>query len=261
MTMQNQTGAAFRVIFTAKLRPEANRHSALSTLNKVFKLQKQQIQALLQCAPTPIKQSLTEEQANKLSQALWKAGWQSEVEEYEAPYPSAKSVENDEKASKPNLRTIDSDPEKKLKRVTSDDNDCSICVPVAWEEMSNLNLNACIQAGSKSNECYLIVIRQSKSELGDDIALERYASAVTHTGAKGIQEGIVTNEPKVKTIRGAKYALSEMRGVVANTQVYYSIAAYENDVAFYTVYFWCSVASYPQRKNSFELLASSFHLQ
>lgn len=261
MTMHKQNSVAFRVIFTAKLRPEANRHSALNTLNKVFKLQKSQIQALLKCAPTPIKKSLTEEQATKLSEALWKAGWLCEVEEYEnTPYAEVK--ENDaQKAAKPTLRPIDSDPEKKLKRIASDNNDCSICVPVAWEQMTNLNLNACIQAGSKANECYLIVIRQAKSELGDDIALERYASAVTHTGAKGIQDGIVMNEPKLKTIRGEKYAVSEMRGIVATTQVYYSIATYQSDAFFYTLYFWCSVANYPQRKTSFEVLAGSFHLQ
>lgn len=261
MTMHNQNSVAFRVIFTAKLRPEANRHSALNTLNKVFKLKKSQIQALLKCAPTPIKKSLTEDQATKLSEALWKAGWLCEVEEYEnAPHLDVNEGEA-QKTLKPNLRTIDSDPEKKLKRIVSENNDCSICVPVAWETMSNLNLNACIQSGSKASECYLIVIRQAKSELGDDISLERYASAVTHTGAKGIQDGIVVNEPKLKAIRGTKYAVSEMRGIVATTQVYYSIAIYENDIFFYTLYFWCSVASYPQRKASFELLAGSFHLQ
>jgi len=162
---------------------------------------------------------------------------------------------------KPQLRPVDNGQERKLKRLKSDEGDFSICIPVTWEPLSNLNNSACLQVGCQKSESFAIIIRRAKYELGEEVQLEHYASAVTETAAQGIESGIVMTDTQLKGNAGrAVYAASEIRGKVRGTQVYYSLATYDSDVFFYTGYFWCSVVNFPKWKKTFNMLAASFVL-
>ena len=59
------------------------------------------------------------------------------------------------------------------KELASDDGKIKITVTRTWTKLSQLNKQASLQVGNKSNEVYLIVITDTKTDL-DDFTLERH---------------------------------------------------------------------------------------
>ena len=123
------------------------------------------------------------------------------------------------------------------KTVTASDGQSEIIVPRVWQERTDLNDQAEIQAANPLREQYVIVLTESKADFdGLDVDLPAYAEIIRDNFVDSVGVA-VTNEQSL-TIDGNDAIQYELRGIVDDLEVVYWMTGTESEDNYYQILSW-----------------------
>ena len=103
------------------------------------------------------------------------------------------------------------------KEIASDDGKIKVTVPGTWTKLPELNKQASLQVGNKSNEVYLIVITDMKADL-DNFTLEKHHDLTRDRMFQKMKNASAT-EPVSLTIDSHPTLQNELTGTEKGTNV------------------------------------------
>lgn len=133
------------------------------------------------------------------------------------------------------------------KVVTSPDGKTQLTVPGAWEERSDLNEEANLQAGNPVAEQYAIVISESREDFTADMTLENFAKLTQENAKTVIKDGVVS-EPTSLTINGYPVKQFEISGSMQNINAKWIYAIVETPKNYHQIMAWTLASRYEQNK-------------
>lgn len=98
--------------------------------------------------------------------------------------------------------------------------------------------------GSETKENYLIVLMETKEEIASyDLGFEFDAASYGEIAVMSLESGldsynILTKEPKVEKVNGMDCVKYEMEGSLGVVDVFYKLAVFDGEKAFYQVLTW-----------------------
>jgi len=125
-----------------------------------------------------------------------------------------------------------------------------IDVPGNMEITSDLNQEASLQykyfeeVGGEGRENYMIVLMETKDEiesydLDEDFTALSYSAMAVEALRDGLDTyEVLTKSPKVEKVNGLDCVINEMHGSMGDVNVFYKLAVFEGDKAFYQVLCW-----------------------
>jgi hypothetical protein len=120
--------------------------------------------------------------------------------------------------------------------ISSDDGKIQVVVPKNWKVENDLNDSADLQVANTSEENYLIVLSDLKSELGD-FTIEKHAELTRGFIEDGITVNSISDGTKL-TINSKPAIQYEIRGVVNEIDVVYLHTTIETQDYFHQLIAW-----------------------
>ena len=133
----------------------------------------------------------------------------------------------------------------------------TIDVPSGMVDMPGLNNDASLQYGypldsvaedlEPAKEQYLIVMLETKEEIASygldaDFDALKYSEVSMEALQYNLEDfEIVSEEPEIKDRNGMQFVEIEMQGSVGDLSVFYKLAVYEGENAFYQILAWCNL--------------------
>lgn len=239
---------SFQVIFTGSLRDGFNRRRGIESLHKQFSLGFDQIKRLLAGAHQVVKCVDDRRQAERVVRALWSGGWHSEL------HLDDRVVF---RTSEPRRRENE-DTVAGMFRQWSDDSAVSICVPESWQQCTDLNPHAMLQAGNRNDHHYMVVLKQAREGLPPALTLQDYSAAQLQQCVDKVVFGRVTSGPSVIGHSGLPACTAEMCAQMNGVSVHYLVASFQCEQCFYTVFLWCDQREFQVQKPVFMQMVASF---
>ncbi|MDP4146349.1 MAG: hypothetical protein Q8936_18020 [Bacillota bacterium] len=146
---------------------------------------------------------------------------------------------------------------KLSKTVKSKDNVCQINIPDSWSEDKTLNSEAVLQVANKSEEKYLIVIEENKSDFSNSANLDDYYSIVSKHLTSSITNANAGTAKDI-TINGKKAKQFEISGEVQKIKASYIITLVETDKHLYQVISWSLTSKFDQNKKDLNDVINTF---
>ena len=157
---------------------------------------------------------------------------------------------------------------------TINDNELySFEIPVYMEAMNDLNSEASHQfgyietKGGEVLELYTIVLFETKKEI-ESYNLKKELDILTYSelAVKNLKGGlkkykVLTKKPVIQNLNEMKCVKSEMWGALGSVEVYYKMAIFESDMAFYQVLSWTINNQKSVFYNEMDQIANSFREQ
>ncbi|TAF67290.1 MAG: hypothetical protein EAZ55_02930 [Cytophagales bacterium] len=129
------------------------------------------------------------------------------------------------------------DMETKFERKTAKNGLFSLEIADYLKEASELNKTASLQYSNEQKEVYIIVIDDSKKEIGDSYDLKSYFEFASGNIKGGIKDAKLST-PTTKDVNGMKLMVGEITGSFNDIGVYYILATVESKDNFYQVLTW-----------------------
>ena len=161
-----------------------------------------------------------------------------------------------EKDAPPDDR-VELPPPDGTKRLRARDGISEISIPDRWDEMTDLNDEAKLEAGNAVAEEYVIVLTEAKSDFATPIDLARYADINLAT-MRTVVPGAQISHPRSLTIDGREAAQYEIRGVVDGLDIVYLATYVAGRAHVHQVVMWSIASHFEAARADFERVAESF---
>ena len=122
------------------------------------------------------------------------------------------------------------------KEIASDDGKIKVTVPGTWTKLPELNEQASLQVGNKSNAVYLIVMTDSKADL-ENMTLEKYHDATRDRMFQKMKNASAT-EPVSLTIDGHLLLQDEIKATENGTNVIFLHTTLDDGDHFQQILAW-----------------------
>lgn len=156
---------------------------------------------------------------------------------------------------------INEDPlsEDIAKTFVSPDGDVQLDVPEGWEEdLTVSNPSADFILSSADMMKYLMVIRDAKADLTDELTLNEYQELLEEmTKTTGIEEYESTT-PVSLEINGSDAVQYEVVGSIQGVKLHYLYTIVESDDYFHQIMLWSDQSMFPSQKELFEEISASY---
>lgn len=122
------------------------------------------------------------------------------------------------------------------KEIASDDGKIKFTVPGTWTKLPELNKQASLQLGNKSNEVYLIVITDTRADL-DNFTLEKHHQQTRDRMLQKMKQASAT-DPVSLTIDGHPALQDELTGTEKGTDVIFLHTTVDDGNHFQQILAW-----------------------
>ena len=142
------------------------------------------------------------------------------------------------------------------KSIFSPDKSMSISIPKGWVEDRELHDTADLQASNRAEECYIIVLTDSKDDF-EDMTLVKHSE----TTRKSLLSSLTAPEvlgPTKMTIDGKPALQYEIRGSIDNLKVTYLHTTVETPKHFQQILTWTLRSRFDKNKPILQQVATSF---
>lgn len=119
---------------------------------------------------------------------------------------------------------------------TASDNQSRVTAPGNWKDLPELHDDAELHIGDDSDEVYLIVLTESREDLGE-MPLDEYTDLVTASFSETI-ENAVFSEPRTMTINGMDAIQLDITGTVDDLDVVYTLTGVAGDANYFQLVGW-----------------------
>lgn len=142
------------------------------------------------------------------------------------------------------------------KVIKSSDGTLQLTVPSSWKEDKELNDQAMLQVSNRSEEKYVIVIREEKATFASDVKVDDYtgmvadnmSSAVTNAQLSKIQDSTFNN-------KSACYF--ELAGEVQKIKISYLVIVWQDNGNYYQTIGWTLTPKFESNKGSIRAVMDS----
>lgn len=143
--------------------------------------------------------------------------------------------------------------------IQSTDGISEIDVPSNWTVRTNLNEEADIQVGDKSDAEFLIVISESKDDFSPDFTLTQYADAVLGAmKTEGTITEMTVGAPTRLEIDSRKAIQYEISGTLKFVKIGYVITFIEGKKTLHQILVWAQKSRLASKKGAFQKMTESF---
>lgn len=139
--------------------------------------------------------------------------------------------------------------------ITASDGQSQITIPGGWQQMTDLHDSAELQAGSRLQNQYLIVLTEDKADLYMDLAT--YAETVRDGLTEAMADVRVSN-PTMLTIGGHPALQYEVHGTMDDIHVVYWLTGIEGTTNYYQVLGWTAESKAEQNGPTIQHVLESF---
>ena len=147
--------------------------------------------------------------------------------------PTLEPVVEEDPTEEPDPATEGGD----AKTVVATDGQSQINIPRLWQERTDLNDQAEIQAANPLREQYVIVLTESKADFaGLDVDLPAYAEIIRDNFVDSV--GVSVTDEQSLTISGNNAIQYELRGTVDDLDVVYWMTGTESEDNYYQILSW-----------------------
>ncbi len=157
-------------------------------------------------------------------------------------------------------------------RIESDEKYCQLEIPGYMTAQTGLNPAAILQFGYIEKkqfdqfECYAIVMGENKDTIesynksGVEYDVTSYRQEVLKSFGSGlVQYEMLSAEPEIVQVNGMDCIKSEMNGIlVTGASIYYQMAVFEGQNAFFQVLCWCIESQKAKFKGDMARIIDSF---
>lgn len=140
--------------------------------------------------------------------------------------------------------------------ITSPNGKLQITAPSTWRSTTDLNDKADLQATDKSNEMYLIVLTDDKSNY-NGMTLDKHSKETLGTLTKAMTSSTKTG-PTSLTINDNPAVQYEVRGTIKNLNVVYVHTTVETSDNFQQIVAWTLQSTYDLKKDVVQDVVQSF---
>lgn len=135
--------------------------------------------------------------------------------------------------------------------LTSEDGLSQIQIPSNWLVTPNLSSDADIEAAFVSNEDYMVVLREAKEELGNDITLQEYYNYIMKNNADPDGTASISERTPVK-IHGMNGWQVEVLTEVDQMRIGYVYTFLESTNYFSQIIFWTTEGRFDKAKADYK---------
>jgi hypothetical protein len=150
-----------------------------------------------------------------------------------------------------------SEDKEKSVEFKSEDGSESITAPSSWKVETELNDDASIQIAKEADEKYVIVIKDSKELLEEDMQLSEYADLVKSTFESSITN-VDSSEAKETTVDGNPALYFDISGEANDLDVSYMYTCVETSDSFYQIMGWTLTSMLDDNKDEILDVMNSF---
>lgn len=119
---------------------------------------------------------------------------------------------------------------------TASDNQSRVTAPGNWKDLPELNDDAELHIGEENDEIYLIVLTESREDLGD-LPLDEYTDLVTANFSETIEDATFS-EPRTMMINGMEAIQLDITGTVDDLDVVYTLTGVAGDANYFQLVGW-----------------------
>ena len=145
---------------------------------------------------------------------------------------------------------------RERKEVASEDGKIKVSVPGTWAKLPELNKQASLQVGNKSNEVYLIVITDAKADL-DNFTLEKHHQQTRDRMLKKMKNASAT-QPVSLTIDGHSALQDELTGTEEGTNVVFLHTTVDDGNDFQQILAWTLKSRWQKQNQLLREVTASF---
>src|SRR5436190_7794994 len=142
------------------------------------------------------------------------------------------------------------------KEIASDDGRLKVTVPGLWTKLLELNKQASLQVGNKSNETYLIVITDTKADL-DNFALEKHHQQTCDRMLQKMKN-VSGTQPVSLTIDGHPALQAELTGTEKGTNVVFLHTTVDDSDHFQQILAWTLKSRWQKQNQLLHEVTGSF---
>ena len=142
------------------------------------------------------------------------------------------------------------------KEIASDDGKIKVRVPGTWTKLPELNKQASLQVGNKSNEVYLIVITDAKTDL-NDFTLEKHHDLTRDRMWQKMKNASAT-QPVSLTIDGHPALQDELTGTEKGTNVVFLHTTVDDGDHFQQILAWTLKSRWQKQNQLLREVTASF---
>lgn len=143
------------------------------------------------------------------------------------------------------------------KIVKSEDGKFQVSLPSDWEETTELNDIAVIQAANMSAEKYLVVISESTADFTEDVSLEDFAELSMDNILYAAENSTSTDFEDI-TVNGLSGKAFEVQGEVSNVKACYYVIALKGKDHLHQIITWTLNSKYDENIEELKQAAQSF---
>src|SRR5262249_35477707 len=141
------------------------------------------------------------------------------------------------------------------KEITSNDGEIRVTVPGTWTKLPELNKQASLQVGNKTNEVYLIVITDTKTDL-DNFTLEKHHHLTRDRMLQKMKNASAT-QPVSLTIDGHPALQDELTGTGKATNVVFLHTTVDDGDHFQQILAWTLKSRWQQQNEQLREVTAS----
>ncbi|WHI44529.1 hypothetical protein ACJJIW_04790 [Microbulbifer sp. JMSA004] len=239
---------SYGIVFTGEIRSSVERRYAIAALGREFGLGFSQIKGLLTGTKSQIKITDDRVEACQLMQKFWEAGWHTQLNlDDHLIHCTAKSSNCGGSPLPPALEFMGNAA-----------GTISIGIPVGWQKFDNLNGEAVIQAGNPELNRYLIVLKQDRSQLPQELSVDHFGKAQIEQCLTRVDNGALISGPEPLISNTQNGHIYEMSAEVTKTPVRYLVTFFECQDSFYSVFLWSSLENFENSRSEFLHIFATF---
>ena len=141
--------------------------------------------------------------------------------------------------------------------LTSPDGSCQITVPGLWEELVSEKKEIIIEASFELYEVGVMVIKENKSDFGDNPTLDDYANILRGDLPNRVENSDLTMTIPTQ-INGYEAREFEIFGAVQKVKINYLYALVSTPKHFYQIISWSTPSGYEKNKVAMRSVTDSF---
>lgn len=139
----------------------------------------------------------------------------------------------------------------------SDDKNETITAPFAWSNDDDLNEDSILHISNVIDDDYVVVIKDTKDSLGEDIELNDYADLVKSNLENEIKDAD-SSELKDVEVNGYHAKYFKLAGEYSDTKITYLYYCVETSDSFYQVIGWSSTTGFKDNEDEIKKIMNSF---
>ena len=141
--------------------------------------------------------------------------------------------------------------------LTSAENIFQVTVPGNWQQRTDLNQNAELQAANLIGELYVMIIRSDKRDYGKSVNLDSVVKA-SQDNLKAAAKNPFFTEPVAVRINGYDAKQFEAGGEIQNLNIKYLYAIVETPGNYYQIITWTTNSRFEKNKGVLSEVINSF---